>query len=135
LLALELGPEGAKAIAEVLKVNSSIQHLNLFSNYFQSFLFFPETPKLTKKTKSISKKKTKENRIGPEGSKAIAEALKINSSIRHLDLEGNDFFLRISSFSLFSFPFFPQTPKQQNQFQKQKAINLDQKEARHLQKH
>jgi hypothetical protein len=90
-----LGSEGGKAIAEALKINSSIQHLNLQSNENPSFfsffvifiIFFPQTPK---KTKSISKKK--DNEIGPEGVVLIAEALKINSSIQHLNLESNDFF-------------------------------------------
>jgi hypothetical protein len=50
---------------------------------FFFFPFFPQTPKLTKKTKG--------NGLGPEGGKAIAEALKINSSIQYLDLASNYF--------------------------------------------
>jgi hypothetical protein len=55
-----------------------------------SFFFFLKHQNSPKKTKSISKKKDDE--IGPEGGKAIAEALKINSSIQHLNFGGNDFF-------------------------------------------
>jgi hypothetical protein len=67
---------------------------------------------------------TIDNEIGPEEGNAIAEALKINSSIQHLDLECNEFFFENLFFILlcfFSF-FFPQTPKltKKNQFQKNK---------------
>jgi hypothetical protein len=52
LPANEIGPEGAKAIAEALKINSSIQHLNLQCNEFLfSFLF-----KLTNKLKKTNSK-------------------------------------------------------------------------------
>ena len=46
-------------------------------------------------------KKTTDNQLGPEGGKVIAEALKINSSIQHLNLESNHF--QISFFSFFPF--------------------------------
>jgi hypothetical protein len=67
----------------------------------------------------------KDNQLGPEGGKAVAEALKVNSSIQHLDLACNDF-----QIFFFYFPFLnTNSPK------KQKGINLDQKKARQLQKH
>jgi hypothetical protein len=53
---------------------------------FKSFFFY--FPFLN----TNSPKETKGNQLGPEGGKAIAEALKINSSIQHLNLAGNDFF-------------------------------------------
>ena len=48
----QLGPEGGKAVAEALKINTSITHIDL-----------------------------RNNDLGPEGGKAVAEALKINRSI------------------------------------------------------
>jgi len=51
---------GAKQLAEVLKQNSSLQHIDLCGNH-----------------------------IGDEGAKAFAEALKVNSTLRKLDLINN----------------------------------------------
>ena len=56
----EIGPEGAIAIADALKINTSIKELNLWKN-----------------------------KIGPEGAIAIADALKINTSIEELNLKFN----------------------------------------------
>lgn len=55
-----IGDEGAKAIAEALKVNLSLKELWI-----------------------------SENKICAEGVKAIAEALKINYSLEILNLEDN----------------------------------------------
>jgi hypothetical protein len=72
-------------------------------SFFPFFVFFHFFPSNTKTTGS---------QLGSEGGKGIAEALKINSSIQHLNLESNEFFLRISFFPFFVFfHFFPQTPK------------------------
>ncbi|KAL0228888.1 hypothetical protein GEMRC1_013508 [Eukaryota sp. GEM-RC1] len=55
-----IGPEGARALAEALKVNSTITHIKL-----------------------------EDNSIGPEGARALAEILKVNSTITHINLEDN----------------------------------------------
>jgi len=55
-----LGAEGGKAIAEALKVNTSITTINLQGN-----------------------------KLGAEGGKAIAEGLKINTSITNIDVTSN----------------------------------------------
>ena len=57
----KINDEGAKAIAEALKVNTSVTNLDL-SGY----------------------------EISDEGAKAIAEALKENTTITSLDIAGND---------------------------------------------
>jgi hypothetical protein len=62
----KLGPEGGAAIAEALKVNSTLKFLDL-----------------------------QENQIG-SGAKAIAEALKVNTSLQKLILDSN----KIPSFVL-----------------------------------
>jgi hypothetical protein len=90
---------------------------------FFHFLFFLKH----QKKQTQFQKKQKDNELGPEGGMLIAEALKINSSIQHLSFWSN--------ILCFIFPFLNTNSQKQNQFQKQKAINLDQKEARHLQKH
>jgi hypothetical protein len=71
-------------------------------NFFENLFFSPQTPKLIKKNKG--------NDIGSKGGKAIAEALKINSSIQYLNLYSNSFFF------FFSHVPFWHTNSQQNQF-------------------
>ena len=57
-----IGVDGAKAIADALKVNPVLTKLDLSNNYS----------------------------IGPEGAKAIAEALKVNAVLTKLNLEFNN---------------------------------------------
>jgi hypothetical protein len=57
----DIGVDGAKAIAEVLKVNAVLTTLDLYNN-----------------------------NIGPEGAIAIAEALKVNAVVTKLFLNGNN---------------------------------------------
>ncbi|MFH0887015.1 MAG: hypothetical protein V1843_02480 [bacterium] len=57
----DLGDEGAKKVAELLKINKTIVSINLSGD-----------------------------KIGPEGAKALAEALKINKNLKILDLSNND---------------------------------------------
>ena len=61
----EIGQEGAPALAEVLKVNTSLQSLNL---------------------QAVNKY----IRIGQAGAQALAEALKVNTSLQSLNLECNE---------------------------------------------
>jgi hypothetical protein len=58
--------------------------LNLGGNECCSFTFFIPH--------KLTEKKTKDNQIGKEGGKAFADFLKVNSSIQHLNLGGNEFF-------------------------------------------
>ena len=58
-----IGETAGQATGEALKVNSTLQTLNLSSN----------------------------NDLGETGSEVIAEALKVNSTLQTLDLQGNDF--------------------------------------------
>merc|ERR1712190_69489 len=60
-LAGKIDADGAKTLAEVLKVNTTVTHLDLGNNY-----------------------------ISNDGVKAMAEALKANATITHLDLSWND---------------------------------------------
>jgi Ran GTPase-activating protein (RanGAP) involved in mRNA processing and transport len=56
----KIGPEGASALGEALKVNTVLTFLGLWLN-----------------------------NIGDEGAEAIAEALKVNATLTKLNLEGN----------------------------------------------
>lgn len=56
-----LGPDGARAIGEALKMNVSIKYLNLWNNG-----------------------------LGPDGAVAIGEALKVNQALMQLDLSGSN---------------------------------------------
>ena len=60
-LRIYIGVEGAKAIGEALKVNTSLTEINLWGN-----------------------------NIGDEGGKAIGEALKVNTSLTEISLYGNN---------------------------------------------
>ena len=58
---IKIREEGAEALAEALKINSSLTVLHLNDNY----------------------------KIGYKGIKALADALKFNSSLTYLDLRNN----------------------------------------------
>ena len=78
-----IGDEGAKALAEALKVNQGLQDLNLTCRkndtyYFISASLFP----------SFHWPSFIGNNIGSEGAKALAEALKVNQSLQNLNLNG-----------------------------------------------
>ena len=57
----DIGAEGAKYVAEALKVNTSLTEIRLYSN-----------------------------NIGAEGAKYVAEALKVNTSLTEINLAGNN---------------------------------------------
>jgi hypothetical protein len=82
-----IGDEGGKALGEALKVNTSVQILNLVS-VFLLFLFvfvlrvFCCCEVWWRLTCAVQK----DNDIGTEGGKALGEALKANTSVKILDL-------------------------------------------------
>ncbi len=83
-----IGSEGAKVLAEALKSNHSITSINLAYTKIGS-----EGAKVLaealKSNKSITSINFGSNNIGSEGAKAIAEALKFNNSITSINLQGN----------------------------------------------
>ncbi|WP_342269486.1 leucine-rich repeat domain-containing protein [Rickettsia endosymbiont of Orchestes rusci] len=81
--------EGAKALAEGLKINNSITQLSLSSNHQIEDEGAKALAELLKKNNSITQLNLCFNRIGDEGAKALAEALKINNSISQLSLTSN----------------------------------------------
>src|SRR5215475_4840976 len=78
-----IGDEGGKALAEALKVNSTLTQLNLscMSSFcgwiYVCILWFDLADNLW----------IIDNSIGDEGGKALAEALKVNSTLTQLNLE------------------------------------------------
>jgi hypothetical protein len=82
-----IGAEGANVFGEALKVNASVQKLNLVSVFVLFLLVFvlrvfcccEESGRLTCAVQG-------NNDIGDEGGKALGEALKVNTSVQLLDL-------------------------------------------------
>ena len=71
-----IGPEGAKAIGEALKTNSSLTKLNLETSQMKGKVCF-----------ALLQFLTKDNEIRDEEAKSIGEALKTNTSLTKLNLE------------------------------------------------
>jgi Ran GTPase-activating protein (RanGAP) involved in mRNA processing and transport len=83
-----IGKDGAKAIAEALKVNAVVTTLALYDNNIG-----PEGAKAIAEALKVNAVLTfldlRDNKIGPEGANAIAEALKVNAVLPELWLQGN----------------------------------------------
>jgi hypothetical protein len=86
-----LGPEGGKAIAEALKVNMSVQNIKSAQNLIFLTFHIPETYSsggplvLTYFVLwLLSFCSLYDNKLGPEGGTAIAEALQVNTSVQNI---------------------------------------------------
>ncbi len=80
--------EGARAIAEMLRVNSNLQAIYLDDNWIGIEVARAITEALTVNSK-LQCIYLKNNRIGDEGARAIAEAPKSNSALREIFLWKN----------------------------------------------
>ena len=93
-----MGDEGAKCIAEALKINQSLKQLNL-----------------------------SRNNIGAIGAIALSEALKINQSLKNLDLSVSHKGIIVTENTHFSNSHFSRAPMEKKEpvhWQKQlKSIN------------
>ena len=74
----DLTDDGAKAVAEALKVNTRVRHLNLMGEKWKG--------ELRKKKKSSNLKNETGNKIENEGVKALSEMLKDNTTLINLYL-------------------------------------------------
>ena len=76
------GDEGASALSEALKTNTTLQSLNLFCEQEESEEdgWFADI--------ANNKHKQAGNGIGAEGARALCEALKDNTTLQSLDLGG-----------------------------------------------
>ncbi|KAL0229191.1 hypothetical protein GEMRC1_013811 [Eukaryota sp. GEM-RC1] len=83
-----IGPERTRVLVEVLKVNSTITHVDLGDNSIG-----PEGARaladVLKVNSTIVEIYLKSNSIGPEGARALADSLKVNSTITYINLTQN----------------------------------------------
>ncbi|KJE95257.1 hypothetical protein CAOG_05730 [Capsaspora owczarzaki ATCC 30864] len=84
----EVGDAGAPAIAEALKVNTTMTWLALWQNQIGEVgaRALAETLKVNE---TVTKLDIWRNQIGDAGASAIAEALKVNTTVNMVDLGGN----------------------------------------------
>ncbi len=87
----QVGDAGAMAIGEALKVNNSVQDLDLVRYMFSFFCesYFGVFGLLRLK---VTPKIQGRNQVRDTGAKAIEEALQFNNSVQTLDLVRNCFF-------------------------------------------
>ena len=81
--------EGAKYVAEALKVNISLTEIDLNLNNIgaEGAKYVAEALKVNT---SLTKIYLSSNNIGDEGAKYVAEALKVNTSLTEIGLDDND---------------------------------------------
>jgi hypothetical protein len=84
-----IGDSGAAAIAEALKLNTSLQRLNLDGNEIGDSGATAIAEALTLNA-SLQELSLYKNEIGDSGAAAIAEALKRNTSLQRLILDSNE---------------------------------------------
>lgn len=79
---------GAKQLAEVLKQNSSLQHIDLCGNNVgnEGAKVFAEALKVNSTLIGLD---LHNNKIGEEGAYALRDALKVNTTLKTLDLGAN----------------------------------------------
>ena len=89
LLHCKLGDDGARAIANALRVNSTLQTLDLFSNDIgaDGTRAIAELLRVNTTLQSLDLGR---NCMGDDEVRAIAEALRVNSKLQVLDLYGNN---------------------------------------------
>ncbi|KOO26799.1 hypothetical protein Ctob_001341, partial [Chrysochromulina tobinii] len=85
-----IGVEGAKAIAEALKVNAVLTTLHLDANNIGA-VGAKAIAEALKVNAVLTELRLYHNNIGNDGAKAIAEALKVNAVLTSLDLAGSPF--------------------------------------------
>jgi hypothetical protein len=83
-----MGDSGVAAIAEALKVNSSLRRLWLCGNYIEDSGATAIAEAL-KVNSSLQKLSLGDNQIYASGAEALAEALELNSTLQQLDLSCN----------------------------------------------
>ena len=84
-----IGDEGAKYLAEALKVNTYLKKIDLWDNNIgnEGAKYIAEALKVNTSLKEI---RLGGNKIGDEGAKELAEALKVNTSLNGISLGSNN---------------------------------------------
>jgi hypothetical protein len=87
-LTLKINDDGAKAIAEALKINTTLKLLNLGSGmiFREGAIAIAEALKINK---TLTEMYLEINNIGDDGAKALAEALIVNETLLKLSLRDN----------------------------------------------
>ena len=93
-----IGAEGAKYVAEALKVNTSLTEIHLGSNSIgdEGAKYVAQALKVNT---SLTEIHLDYNDIGDEGAEYVAEALKVNTSLTEIDLSENDIWEGVHSLS------------------------------------
>jgi Ran GTPase-activating protein (RanGAP) involved in mRNA processing and transport len=83
----QIGAEGASALADALKMNSSVTNINLDDNAIgdEGASVLADALKVNTSVTDIS---LRSNKFGAKGATAIADALKVNTSLTRIDLSG-----------------------------------------------
>jgi hypothetical protein len=81
-----IGVEGGKALGEALKVNNSVNELDLVSAFLFFLSLFVLRVFCCEESGRLTCAVQYNNGIGAEGGKALGEALKVNNSVKELDL-------------------------------------------------
>ncbi|XP_062584538.1 leucine-rich repeat-containing protein 74B-like [Saccostrea cucullata] len=84
-----LGPQGMKAIAKPLEVNTVIEKIDLEGNYIlgEGAIYLT---KVLRENVYVTELILCDNKIGNDGAQALCELLSENKTIIHLNLTGND---------------------------------------------
>ncbi|XP_061256984.1 NLR family CARD domain-containing protein 3 isoform X3 [Bos javanicus] len=83
-----IGPQGAKALADALKINRTLASLSLQSNRIRDDGARSMAEALAT-NRTLSVLQFSSNSIGDGGAKALAEALMVNQGLKSLDLQSN----------------------------------------------
>lgn len=83
-----VGPDGAKALAELLKINAALKKIGLDSNQInaEGAIFLADA---IKSNTSLMELTVDSNNIGSNGAKALAESLKFNATLKYISLNNN----------------------------------------------
>jgi hypothetical protein len=84
-----LGDEGTRVIAEMLRVNSTLQVIDLSYNYSIGVKGALAIAEMLKVNSTLQVINLQNNRIGDDGARALAKAMKFNSSLQEINLSDN----------------------------------------------
>ena len=99
-----LGPDGAKSLADMLKTNTTLTDLHLSANDLGPAGAESLTTALGK-NKTLKNLDLSANELGPAGAESVAETLEKNTTLKALNLSGNN----LGSSIMYSLSTAPET--------------------------